>query len=158
MKNRCSVLAVAVVLSGVVLLGVAYAAAQDHQHMQMAQQPTAQHGHQDMQMGQQLKIGKTGQVSFSQPTKVGEVLLPAGSYRFVHRVAGDDHFVQFTQTSPGSRDFGEVKCQIEPRSKKVSQTAITTMDEGGVRRITRIEVAGENVTHVFQLEVGSRSA
>ena len=149
MKKRYLVLAVAVVLSGVILLGVAYAAAQDHQHMQMAQQPTAQQDHQNMQMGQQLKIGKKGQMSFSQPTKVGEVLLPAGSYRFMHRVAGDDHFVQFTQTSPGSRDFGEVKCQIEPLSKKASQTAITTMDEAGVQRITRIEVAGENVAHVF---------
>lgn len=145
MKKLRFMLAVAIVLSGMVMSAVA----QDHQHMPMAQQPAAQHNHENMPTGQQLKIGKKGEVSFSQPTKVGEVLLPAGSYRFVHRVTGDDHFVQFTQTSPGSRDFGEVKCQIETLSKKASQTAITTRDEDGVPRITRIEVAGENVAHVF---------
>jgi hypothetical protein len=32
---------------------------------------------------------------------------------------------------------------------KASQTAVTMSTEGGTRRITRIEIAGENVAHVF---------
>ena len=144
MRNLRFMIAVAIVLGGTALPGVA----QDHQHMQMPQQSTAQSDHQNMPMGQQLKIGKKGEVSFSQPTKVGDVLLPAGSYQFIHRVNGDDHFVQFNQTNPGGRDF-EVKCQIETLSKKASHNGITTIEEGGVRRITRIEIAGENVAHVF---------
>lgn len=136
MKNRWFVLALAIVVSGLLLVGVAYATAQENSH-------------QDMQMGQQLKVGKKGEVSISQPTKVGELLLPPGSYRFVHRTAGEDHFVRFTQTTSTKRDFGEVKCQLKPLAKKASRTAITTTDEGGVRRLIRIEVDGENVAHVF---------
>lgn len=136
MKNRWFVLALAIVVSGLILVGAAYATAQETSH-------------QGMPMGQQLKVGKTGEISFTQPTKLGEVLLPAGSYRFVHRTAGDDHFVKFTGTKGKGREFGEVKCQIEPLSEKASQTAISTTDEGGTRRITRIEVRGENVAHVF---------
>jgi len=149
MKSRYLVRAVAIVVSGMLLLGVTYAATQDHQDMQMRQLATTQSDHQHMQIDQQLKIGKKGEVTFSQPTKVGEVLLPAGSYRFLHRVAGNDHFVQFTQTNSRSRDFGEVRCRIELLPKKVSQTATYITTEDGVRRITRIEVAGENVAHIF---------
>jgi hypothetical protein len=149
MKSRYLVRAVAIVVSGMLLLGVTYAAAQDHQDMQMNQPATTLNDHQHMQIGQQLKIGKKGEVTFSQPTKVGEVLLPAGSYRFLHRVSGNDHFVQFTQTNSRSGDFSEVKCRIELLPKKVSQTATYITTEDGVRRITRIEVAGENVAHIF---------
>ena len=149
MKNRWFVLTLAVVVSGLILLGLTYVTAQEnpHQHMQMGQ--AQEKPHQPMQMSQQIKVGKTGTVSFSQPTKVGEVLLPPGSYRFVHRTGGEDHLVQFSPTTHAGHDFKEVKCQLEPLPKKASQTAITTTDEGGSRRITRIEVAGENVAHVF---------
>lgn len=138
MKRRWVVLVVEIIVSSVALVGVAYATAQDMSH-------------QHMQMGQQLKVGKSGEVTFSQSTKVGDVLLPHGSYRFVHRVAGEDHFVQFTQLTRAGRDFGEIKCQVERLPQTVSQTAITTSpdDAGGARRITRIEVRGENVAHVF---------
>lgn len=136
MKKRWVVFVIEIILSGVALVGVAYATAQEMSHQQM-------------QMGQQLKVGKSGEMTLSQPTKIGEVLLPPGSYRFVHRVEGGDHFVKFTQTSRAGRDFGEIKCQIEPLPAKVKQTSIATIDDGGTRRITRIEVAGENVAHVF---------
>lgn len=137
MKKRWFVLVAAIAVIGLILAAVADATAQENPH-------------QNMQMGQQLKVGNKGEVSFSQPTKVGDLLFPPGSYRFVHRVSGEDHFVQFTQTSRARREFGEIKCQVEPLSRKVSQTAITTLaDDGGTRRVTRIEVAGENVAHVF---------
>lgn len=136
MKNRWVVLALAIVVSGLILIGAAYATAQETSH----------HG---MPMGQQLKVGKTGEITFSQETRIGDVVLPPGAYRFAHRASGDDHFVKFMETKGKARDFGEIKCQIEPLTGKVSRTAISMTDEGGTRRITRIEVRGENVAHVF---------
>ena len=107
----------------------------------------------------QLKVGKTGEVTFDKETKVGDMTLKPGRYRFQHRVEGDDHFVHFTEwTKPipsaggdGSPKAhpGEVKCRIEPLSKKVSQTTIYTVAEGAFQRLTKVEVGGENVAHVF---------
>ncbi len=147
MKNRWVVLAIAVLVSALIL-GAAYATAQEspHQHMQMSAQ---ENPHQHMQMRKQLKVGKTGEITFGQETKIGDVVLPAGAYRFAHRTSGDDHFVKFTEMKGKAQDSSEIKCQIEPLPQKVSRTAVMTTDEGGVRRITRIEVAGENVAHVF---------
>jgi hypothetical protein len=136
MKNRWFVLALAIVVSGLILVGVAYATAHETSH-------------QNMPIGQQLKVGKTGEIAFDQPTKIGDLVLPPGPYRFVHRAAGDAHFVKFTQTTGAGRDVGVIKCRIEALPKKVSRTAITTTDDSGARRITRIEVAGENVAHIF---------
>lgn len=44
---------------------------------------------------------------------------------------------------------GEVKCRLEPMSAMASQTAVTVSTQGGVRRITRIEIQGENVANVL---------
>lgn len=105
-----------------------------------------------------LKVGKTGEVTFSKETKVGDMTLKPGRYKFQHRVEGDDHFVHFTEwTKPypaGSTGApkahpGEMKCRIEPLSKKVSQTMVYTVDEGASQRLTKVEVGGENVAHVF---------
>ena len=105
-----------------------------------------------------LKVGKTGEVTFSKETKVGDMTLKPGRYKFQHRVEGEDHFVHFTEwTKPyptGSTGApkahpGEMKCRIEPLSKKVSATTIFTVDEGATQRLTKVEVGGENVAHVF---------
>ena len=66
-------------------------------------------------------------------------------------------FTEVTKASPysgtgggvpkGSR--GEVKCKLEPLAKEVGTTTLYGDTEGGVFRISRIEVAGENVAHVF---------
>lgn len=112
---------------------------------------------------QVVKVGKKGEVVFDQPTQAGDVTLPAGHYVFQHRVSGDDHFVKFvgakemhhagssmtTTMQMGPTTSKEIKCSIEPLNQKVRQTAVTINTEGGVRRVTRVEVAGETVAHVF---------
>jgi hypothetical protein len=138
MKKRYSVMIG--LISGLLLLGITYGAAQeamDHQHMQ------------NQRTVQQIKVGKKGEMKFAQETRIGDLVLPPGEYRFVHRVHADDHFVHFEQVKNTARDFGEVRCQVEPLSKKVVTTAVYMNTEGGVRRITKIEVAGENVAHIF---------
>ena len=108
---------------------------------------------------QVMKAGKKGDFVLSQETKVGDVILKPGHYQIQHRVSGSDHFVRFvafkghtTMMSPNPAtptDVGEIKCSVEPLAKKAAHTAVHVTDEGGVRRITRVEVGGENVAHVF---------
>lgn len=141
MKNRWLLLSMAIMVAAVVMFSITIAAAADQQV---------------------IKVGKKGEVVFDQPTQVGDVTLPPGHYVVQHRVSGEDHFVKFvgakemhhggsSMTTPmqmGPTTSQEIKCKIEPLNEKVKQTAVT-IDTEGTHRVTRIEVAGENVAHVF---------
>lgn len=112
---------------------------------------------------QVVKVGKKGDVTFNEPTQVGDITLPPGHYVFKHRVSGDDHFVNFvgakemhhagssmtTTMQTGPTTSQEIKCTVEPLNQKVKQTSIHSYNSSGMRKVTRIEVAGENVAHVF---------
>jgi hypothetical protein len=106
----------------------------------------------------EMKIGKKAEKTFSQDTMVGNVTLKAGDYIVQHKVVGEDHFVSFTKVSEGI--FGHsggsreglpilIKCRIEPLNEKASQTAFYFHPSGGTTSLTRIEVGGENVAHLF---------
>ncbi len=137
--NRIWVLLVAAVV-GMLILNSAPSTAAEHEHT--------------------LKVGKKGDVTFAKETKVGDLTLKPGRYFFQHRVDGEEHYVHFTEvTKPLGYSQagggvpkvhpGEVKCKLEPLSKKVESTTLYYDTEGGVNRLTKVEVAGENVTHVF---------
>lgn len=108
-----------------------------------------------------IKVGKKGDIMLSQETKVGDLTLKPGHYQIQHRVVGTDHMIHFTElkgmhsnpyypTGPtGTAHPGEIKCRLEPMATKASQTTVFTEEEGGMRHITKIEIKGENVAHVF---------
>jgi hypothetical protein len=107
-----------------------------------------------------LKVGKTGEITLDTETKAGDITLKPGRYRFQHRAEGADHFVHFTEwtkqspyrpgeTGTPKADQGEVKCRLEPMTKKVSQTRLTLQKEEGGYRLVRAEVAGETAAHLF---------
>lgn len=107
-----------------------------------------------------MKIGKTGDVTFDKETMIGDLTLKPGRYKFQHRVDGGNHFVHFTEWEKASTGViqvvtgpkahpGEVQCKVEMLNKKVSGTTFYTSTEGAGQRITRIEVEGENVAHLF---------
>jgi hypothetical protein len=140
MKKRWLLLSMAVMVTGMLLLSITAASAADEQA---------------------VKVGKKGEMMFGQDTRVGDLTLKAGHYQMQHRVDGSDHMIHFTELKGVHRDPyyesgatgtahpGEVKCRLEPMSVKAKQTAVSMSTEGGVRRITRIEIKGENVAHVF---------
>lgn len=115
----------------------------------------AQQHQQHQEHHAKVEVGNKGEVSFNVETGVGDLMLKPGSYQFQHRVENGEHFVRFTELSKspaGTRPkdmAGEVKCAIEPAGEGFSRTAIFSTVEGGMNRVTRIEVKGENVVHVF---------
>ena len=140
MQKRWLLLSTAVMVTGMLLLSITAASAADEQA---------------------VKVGKKGEIMLSQDTQVGDLTLKAGHYQMQHRVDGSDHMIHFTELkgvhrnpyyesgATGTAHPGEVKCRLEPMSAKAKQTAVSMSTEGGARRITRIEIAGENVAHVF---------
>jgi opacity protein-like surface antigen len=138
MRKKRLLLAIAAV-AAVVVLNIAVAAAADEQV---------------------VKVGKKGEIMFDQDTQVGGLTLKAGHYQIQHRVEGSDHMIHFTEfkgmhnpshpSGPSSTAHsGEMKCRLEPLNAKASRTAVFVNTEGGVRRVTKIEIQGENVAHVF---------
>jgi hypothetical protein len=46
---------------------------------------------------QALKVGKKGEITLSQPTKVGDTVLQPDTYVVQHRTSGGEHFVRFVE-------------------------------------------------------------
>lgn len=67
MQKRCLLLSMAAIVTGILLLGVSVASAADEQV---------------------IKVGKKGEMMFSQDTQVGDLTLKAGHYQMQHRVDG----------------------------------------------------------------------
>ena len=118
-----------------------------------------------------LSVGQKGEVTLTTETKVADITLKPGRYYLDHRVAGtvaprrvEGHYIHFTELTPalnqrreGARTFGdanvahpgEIECTLEALPKKASKTQVFTTMEDGIARITRIEIAGESVAHLF---------
>lgn len=138
MRKKRLLLAIAAV-TAIVVLNIAVAAAADQQV---------------------VKVGKKGEIMFDQDTQFGGLTLKAGHYQIQHRVEGSDHMIHFTEfkgmhtpshpnTPSDTANAGETKCRLEPLNAKASRTAVFIDTEGGARRVTKIEIRGENVAHVF---------
>jgi hypothetical protein len=96
-----------------------------------------------------MKAGKKVAIALSQPARVGSATLPAGQYVFQHVVSAGQHFATFEGPKGTASTTQKVRCTNEPLKQKVSQTSVTVQDIDGVKTVTRIEIAGEDVAHVF---------
>ena len=139
---------------GALLLGSAALTAAQHEHKTTT-----------------LAVGQKGDITLTTSTKIADVTLKPGRYYIEHRVEGTiqprrvaEHFIHFTEVTPkehqrrqAARDAleytvahpGEIQCELEELGKKAAKTTVFTTTEDGINRITRIEIAGENVAHIF---------
>lgn len=106
-----------------------------------------------------LKAGKKGEITLTQPTKVGDVLLQPDTYVVQQLVSGNGHFVRFIELKRVARtgqdtyteadQAGEIKCRFEAAAGQINQTTADFTTEDGSPRITKIAIKGEDVLHVF---------
>lgn len=112
-----------------------------------------------------LKVGKKGEITLTRQTKVGNKVLQPDTYVIQHRVSGGNHFVRFVElkqveaqpinaeqspyTYTEDDKAGELKCRLEPAAGPIKETTAYTMSDGGVVRITKVAIKGEDVIHVF---------
>lgn len=113
-----------------------------------------------------LKSGKEGEITLTQPTKVGDVTLQPDTYVVQHRVSGNQHFVRFMQikklhelnvtpetagwyTYTEQNNAGEIKCRVEPAGTTVQETMVDISTPNGTPRISRVAIKGEDDWHIF---------
>ena len=108
-------------------------------------------------VGDTTRVGKTATVSFDHETRVGNVMFQPGDYAVRHRVIGAEDFMVF-QRMEVNRYGGEneeagkpqrVECRMESLNTKVSDTTASFESDGKIEKLTKIEIAGENVEHLF---------
>ena len=107
------------------------------------------------------KIGKQGDIWLSRETKIGDLTLKPGHYQIQHEAAnGSGHVVVFQQL--GDPDLAlqysdeatvgapaVVSCKLDSLAARAKHTVVTIVPDGNERRITRVEIKGENIAHVF---------
>ncbi len=114
----------------------------------------AQHG----EHGDNILIGKKGEVTFNSAVRAGAVSLSAGRYQVQHVVEGLDHFIVFNKIVSGSayhtgvsgKDAARVKCRTEPLTEKAKYDEIRLgVNSAGEKTVEEILIKGENVKHLF---------
>jgi hypothetical protein len=97
---------------------------------------------------------KRTEIELVNSAHVGDVVLPAEKYVFTvftHEVSGGQHIATFVSEGRDlTKTTKAVKCTNEALKQKVTQTSVIVEKIGGADTITRIEVAGEKVAHVFE--------
>jgi hypothetical protein len=132
----------------------------DVQPAQASAQTTGQHDHAMMQ----VKTGKTGTLTLTEPTVIGDITLAPGDYEVRHISNRTGHFIEFTrfgweQVLLEGGDLGPTyqpqfvrevvareSCDVEPLNAKVEQTEL--MANAADRKLA-LEIRGENVKHIF---------
>jgi hypothetical protein len=97
-----------------------------------------------------MGIADKYQVSFSEPVRVANILLPKGNYEIRHVMEGTDHIMVFQQL--GTRKPAEVraKCTLVPLGAKASEDQkIYILNAANERVLQELVFKGDRSKHVF---------
>lgn len=95
-------------------------------------------------------VADTRKVSFTEPIKVGDTLLPAGEYKVQHTMEGENHIMVFTQLKADHPATSRVKCQLVPLEKKAGHTQVMYgHGQGETHFLQELTFAGDTAKHVF---------
>jgi hypothetical protein len=105
-----------------------------------------------LSMAERNKFGVSDNqvVTFNEPIKVGDVLLPQGQYTVQHVMEGENHVMVFTQKTNGTPASTRVKCQLVPLPEKASQTQVLYgHDQKDGHVLQELIFRGDTAKHVF---------
>ncbi len=91
--------------------------------------------------------GKTRNITFNADLKVGDKVLPAGEYKVLHLMEGNEHTLVFKSLT--NVEKVRVKCTMVQLDKKADMTFSEYNTVGGNRVLTTIVFRGDNFKHTF---------
>jgi hypothetical protein len=95
-------------------------------------------------------VADNQRVTFNDPMKVGDIVLPKGEYTVQHTMEGDSHIMVFTQLKASKPAEARVKCQLVPLQEKAKRTQLLyNQDASNVRTLQEVIFAGDTAKHVF---------
>ncbi len=95
----------------------------------------------------QFGVADKRQVTFHDPVRIGETLLPAGDYTVVHQMQGDQHIMVFT----GRKKLeARIKCTLAPLAAPAPRTEFGyTLNAAKEHVLTRMVFQGDRAEHQF---------
>ena len=98
----------------------------------------------------QFGVADTRQVTFDNPIKIGNVMLPKGDYEVRHTMKGEEHIMVFTQLKATKPVQAEVKCKLVPLEVKAPSTQkIYVLNAANERVLQELVFRGDKAKHVF---------
>ena len=89
-------------------------------------------------------------VSFSDPIRVADTLLPRGEYEIRHTMIGEEHIMVFHQIRTKKPIEVSAKCTLVPLPEKAKDTNKTYVLNAANERVLReLVFKGDNAKHVF---------
>ena len=91
------------------------------------------------------------QVTFYDPVKIGDTVVPPGEYKVLHTMEGDNHIMVFQQqnVSKKSQATAKIKCDLKPLEKAADQNLIGYKNEGPNRTLNFLQFKGDKAVHQF---------
>ena len=94
-----------------------------------------------------LKDSPTAELTITDALAVGDTVLKPGTYKFQCRVFEGKTFLVVTVARTG-REVARIACVREGLDERIANSSFwTTAGANGVRKLTRVGIAGEVVTH-----------
>jgi len=98
----------------------------------------------------QFGVADARNVSLSAPTLVGDVVLPAGDYKVLHTMDGQNHIMVFKQVNAKKPAEAKVKCQLVPLTQKAARDEQSFVFNAANQRVLHSMIfKGDSAQHVF---------
>jgi hypothetical protein len=98
----------------------------------------------------QSGVADKRQVTFYDPVRIGETLLPAGEYTVLHQMQGTNHIMVFTQMGKKKAAEAKVKCTLVPLDKPAATSELGfKTNAANERLLTRMVFKGDRAAHHF---------
>ena len=91
--------------------------------------------------------GKTRNITLSSDAKVGDKVLPAGDYKVLHVMEGNEHIMVFKSNK--NAEMARVRCTMTDLGKKSDQTQAEFKTVGNERVLTGLVFSGDTYRHSF---------
>ena len=98
----------------------------------------------------QFGVTDSGKISFDEPIRVGNTLLPSGDYRVLHTMDGEHHVMVFKKLNSRKSIEVSVQCQLVALQKRAKRTeSIYVMNAANERVLHSLTFKGDSAQHVF---------
>src|SRR5215472_15737557 len=99
----------------------------------------------------QYGVADQRQVTFSQQVKVGDSLVPAGDYKVLHLMEGEEHAMLFKQLDVPAKKavVVKVKCTLKPLPEIARTNEQRYQLEDGVQVLIMLQFKGDKAQHIF---------
>ena len=99
----------------------------------------------------QMGIADVYRVSFPQPVRVADTMLPAGNYEIRHVMEGENHVMVFRQVGVKKPTEVRAKCNLVPLPEKAMENQkFYGLNAANERVLHELIFKGDRAKHVFE--------